>query len=151
MSASDARLGSQPVPVQINDKLIDGDISRNTFQGGLVALLLWANATNVIVTENCVLDGGTQGPVFTHSGGIMVGAPNFFSPIEGSGFLIENNSYANNSWSFFGGAPASRDIWLTDNAEDNAVLESQGTVVVDEGTNNSVVLHGDGDPGFCNN
>jgi hypothetical protein len=63
--------------------------------------------------------------------------------------VIENNSYTNNTWSFFGGTPASRDIWLTALAEDNAILESQGTVVVDDGINNSVVLHGDGDPGFC--
>jgi hypothetical protein len=135
-------------PVQLFDTLTDVNVSRNTFQGGAAALLLWATATNVNVTKNCIRDGGTQGPADLHAGGIWVGDP-FFTRLEGSGFVIENNSYANNTWSFFGGAPASRDIWLTTFAEDNAVLESLGTVVVDEGINNSVVLHGDGDPGFC--
>ena len=64
--------------------------------------------------------------------------------------MIENNSYANNTWSLFDVAnPVLRDIMLTSFAEDNVILEDDGTVVVDEGTNNSVVLHGDGDPGFC--
>jgi hypothetical protein len=136
-------------PVQLFDTLIDVDVRSNTFQGGNAVILLWATATDVNVTKNCIRDGGTQGPAFLNAGGIWVGDPDF-TGLEGSGFVIENNSYANNTWSLFGGTPASRDIWLTTFAEDNTVLEDQGTVVVDEGINNSVVLHGDGDPGFCN-
>ena len=149
VSVSDDRPGSvAPAPVQLNDTLIDIDVSNNTFQGGAAVLLLWGTATNVVVTENCIRDGGTQGLDFYHAGGIWVGDP-FFTGLTGSDFVIENNSYANNTWSLFDVTPESRDIWLTSLAEDNAILESGGTVVVDEGTNNSVVFHGDGDPGFC--
>jgi hypothetical protein len=150
VSTSDDRPGSIPTPLQINDTLAFADISRNTFQGGVAALLLWANATNVTVTNNCVRDGGTQGPDEFRAGGIVVGGP-VLVDLDGSGFVIENNSYNNNVWSFLVGTPESRDIWLTSRAYNNAVLESLGTVVKDEeiSNNNSVVFHGDGDPGFC--
>lgn len=152
VSTADER--PDPVPVQLGifagDTFTDVVVRNNTFQGGAVALILWGKATNVVVTMNCIRDGGTQGIPFLRAGGIWVGEELFFSPpLEGSGFEIENNSYANNTWSLLDVTPESRDIWLTTISEDNVILESQGTMVVDEGINNSVVFHGNGDPGFC--
>ena len=80
--------------------------------------------------------------MYARGGGILVGVNGlgFLSPA--SGYTIMNNSYANNFASFTLGNSTlvPRDVWLYSNASDNEVMESSGTVVLDSGTGNTVIL-----------
>lgn len=135
-----------PVPFYAFDSNTNVLVKGNTMQGGAAAIVLTDNSTAFTVTENCIKDGGSQGDERFRFGGLLVDQ----GPVgNGSGFEVENNSYANNIATFQEDPPQLRDIWFRPTSSDNTVLESIGTVVLNEGINNSVVLHGDGDPGFC--
>ena len=139
---------SNPFPLvfQGEGRNSDIEIKGNTFQGGIVAVALFGDPTNFIFKGNCIRDGGTQGLPGLRSGGIVVGLE--LLGFTGSGYEIKNNSYANNV-SDYGGIPLEqRDVWLTPLSMNNAVIEQLGTVVLDDGVSNSVVLHGD-DEDFC--
>lgn len=140
---------ANPTPVVFQSEGVNSDIvvKDNTFQGGLVTLALWGAPTDFLVKSNCIRDGGTQGLPGLRIGGIMVGADLF--GFTGSGYEIRNNSYANNV-ADFGGIPLEqRDIWLAAISMNNSVTERLGTVVLDEGVSNSVVLHGDDPVDLC--
>lgn len=136
-----------PLPIQIQGKNTDILVMGNTLQGGLVSMALFGDPTNVTVKKNCIKDGGTQGLEGFRGGGIMIGLELFGS--TGSGYTIENNSYQNN-FADFGGIPLElRDVWLTPISMNNTVTERIGTVVLDDGASNSVVLHGDDIVDYC--
>lgn len=136
-----------PVPFQGEGNNTDIVLMGNTMQGGVAAVALLGDPTNFTVKGNCIRDGGTQGLVGLNGGGVLVGLELF--GLTGSGYTIENNSYANN-FADFGGIPLEqRDVWLTPISMNNTVTERLGTVVLDDGTSNSVVLHGDDVVEFC--
>ena len=148
-NAFSTRPSTVPTPIVFQG---EGDnsnivITHNTFEGGLVSIGLFGDPTNFVVRKNCIKDGGSQGVPGLRGGGILVGLELF--GFTASGYTVENNSYENN-FSDFGGIPAEqRDVWLTTLSSNNSVIERIGTVVLDEGNSNSVVLHGGEDDGYC--
>ncbi len=128
------------IPFQISGPNSDVLIRENTFQGGIAAVGLFGPATNVVVSENWILDGGTQGFDGVRLGGVLVGVGLFGIPADG--YVIEDNVYQNNvaSEPLFTLNLVARDVWLADTSSNNEVTEEQGTVVLDEGVNNTVTL-----------
>ena len=126
------------LPIQIGGPNSDVLIRENTFQGGIAAVGLFGSATNVVVSENWILDGGTQGFTGFTLGGVLVG----FTGDTADGYVIENNVYQNNvaSEPLFSLNLVARDVWLWDTSSNNEVTEKQGTVVLDDGVNNTVTL-----------
>jgi hypothetical protein len=126
------------LPIQIagpnNDVLIRG----NTFQGGIAAVGLFGVATNVVVTENWILDGGTQAFRGFSLGGVLVG----FSESPADGYVVKNNVYQNNvaSEPLFTPTLVPRDVWLWSNSSNNVVTAVQDTAVFDQGISNTVTL-----------
>ena len=115
-------------------------VESNTTQGGAIGMLFFDDATDFIITRNCVRNGGTEGIPFFRSGGIRVG----FDPfgLTGSGFEIMNNSYSGN---VAGDPGVPSDVWLDVGSSNNFVAERASAVVLDEGASNSVeVLPEDG-------
>ncbi len=136
-----------PMVLQAEGRSSDIVLKGNTFQGGIAAVFLFGHPTNFMVKGNCIRDGGTQGLPGFRAGGILVGLEPF--GLTGSGYEIRNNSYANDV-SDFGGIPLERrDVWLTPLSMNTSVTEQLGTVVLDEGVSNSIVLHGDDVVDFC--
>ena len=136
-----------PVVFQGEGSNSDVEVKGNTFQGGIIAVALLGDPTNFIVKGNCIRDGGTQGLPGLRSGGIVVGLE--LLGFTGSGYEVRNNSYANNV-SDYGGIPLERrDVWLTPLSMNTSVTEQLGTVVLDDGVSNSIVLHGDDVVDFC--
>ena len=136
-----------PLAFQGQGKNVDILLKRNTFQGGVMAVALLGDPTNFRVMENCIKDGGSLGLYGFRSGGINVGLE--LLGFTGSGYVIERNSYVNN-YADFGGIPLEqRDVWFTPISMNNAVTERIGTVVLDDGASNSVVLHGDNPVDYC--
>jgi len=125
-------------PIQIGGPNSDVLVRENTFQGGIAAVALFGSATNIVVSENWILDGGTQGFNGFRLGGVLVG----FDGDPTSGYLIENNDYAGNiaSITLFQQPNEPRDVWLWDTSSNNEVTETLGTVVLDEGVSNTVTL-----------
>jgi len=108
-------------------------VESNTTEGGVIGMLLLGDATDVTVTKNCILDGGTEGVPFFRSGGIRIGFAPF--PLSGSGFEIADNSFSGN---VAGDPGIPRDVWLDSMSSNNQVTERSGVVVFDEGSSNSV-------------
>ncbi len=118
-------------------------VTQNTFDGGVTCMSLVGNPTDFVVKKNLVTNGGSQGLPGFGSGGIAVGLE--LLGVTASGYTIENNRYENNV-ATYGGIPAERrDVWLGSLSSNNSVTECIGTIVLDEGISNSVVLHGDDD------
>jgi hypothetical protein len=77
-------------------------------------------------------------------GGVQVGLGLFGFP--GSGFDIADNSYSGN---VAGPGLVPRDVWLTGTSSNTVVTERSGTVVLDQGTGNSVNTLADDGNDYC--
>ncbi len=125
-------------------------VESNTTQGGVVGMLLLGDATDVLVTKNCIRDGGTDGYPPWRSGGIRIGfeaAAPFYFVFPGSGFEIADNSYSGN---VVGSPGVPRDVWLTTLSSDSQVTERASVVVLDEGASNSVSVLPEDGVNHCN-
>lgn len=141
-----------PAPFYIEGDNTNFLVKGNTMQGGFTGVYLEGDSNNsFIVTQNCIRDGGTQGPeaLAFRSGGIRVGG--LFGDF-GSGFEIIDNSYENNvaGNDFDPEVLEPTDVNLKFESMNNTVMERVGTIVRDEGTSNSVVISGGG-RNYCNN
>jgi len=131
-----------PVPFVAEGMNSEILVEGNTLKGGSSAAILLGNAAGFTLTRNCIRDGGTQGDPFFSGGGIRVG---FFGS-AGSGYEITDNSYEGNVVT---PGPVTRDIWLASASNNNSVTEWLGTVVLNEGASNSVVLATDDGDDYC--
>lgn len=124
-------------------------VKNNVIWGGLAAVALFSpgtNVTNVVLTKNLIRDGGSVGLDFLRAGGVLLGSE--FAGLTSSGFVVENNSYENNqAIEFFVPPPGQpqplvpRDVWLEVASDSNFVKEKLGTIVLDDGMNNTVILY----------
>ena len=136
LATSDANPDVTPIFAEgMNSNVL---LEGNTTHGGVIGVLLTGEASDFLVTRNCIREGGTQGLPFFRGGGIQVG----IFGLQGSGFDIADNSYSGN---LAGDPGVPRDVWLTIDSSDSTANERAAAVVVDEGASNSVgILPEDG-------